>query len=86
MQHSSMTQQFGSLTASELHCPKCRQCQPVRERLLLVLPSGELFEFVCRVCGTSLAKRTVTAPPIAPVTKQAGRRPATNSRSPRLLR
>jgi hypothetical protein len=55
-----MTQQFGNFTASELHCPKCRRAQPVRERLLLILPDGELHEFLCSRCATSLGKRTVT--------------------------
>jgi hypothetical protein len=63
-----MSQQFGTFTASELYCPKCRRAQPVRERLLLVLPSGELHEFTCTVCATSLGQRTVTGPSIAPVT------------------
>jgi hypothetical protein len=55
-----MSQQFGAFTASELYCPKCGRSQPVRERLLLVLPSGELHEFLCSQCATSLGKRTVT--------------------------
>jgi len=58
-------QQFGKFTASELYCPKCKTSQPVRERLLLVLPSGELHEFVCTRCATSLGKRTVTGPALA---------------------
>jgi hypothetical protein len=61
-----MSQQFGDFTASELYCPKCKVSQPVRERLLLVLPSGELYEFLCAQCGTSLGKRTVTGPAVAP--------------------
>ena len=61
-----MTQQFGKFTASELYCPKCKISQPVRERLLLVLPTGELHEFVCARCSTSLGKRTVTGPAVAP--------------------
>ncbi|HWW01752.1 MAG TPA: hypothetical protein VNZ64_18785 [Candidatus Acidoferrum sp.] len=63
-----MTQQFGAFTASELYCPKCGKSQPVRERLLLVLPSGELHEFLCAQCATSLGKRTVTGPAVAPAT------------------
>ena len=59
-----MTQQFGTFTASELYCPKCKRAQPVREKLLLVLPSGELHEFLCAGCGSSLAKRTVSGPPV----------------------
>ena len=57
-----MTPQFGAFTASELYCPKCKRSQPVREKLLLVLPSGELHEFLCTGCGSSLAKRTVSRP------------------------
>jgi hypothetical protein len=60
-----MSQQFGAFTASELYCPKCQTAQPVRERLLLVLPDGELYEFLCAQCASSLGKRTVTGPPVA---------------------
>lgn len=56
-----MADQFGSFTASELYCPKCRVSQPVREKLLLILPSGELHEYLCRNCGTSLGERKVSA-------------------------
>jgi hypothetical protein len=78
-----MQQQFGNFTASELYCPKCRRAQPVRERLLLVLPNGELHEFLCSLCGTSLGKRTVTGPAVAPVAPRPQPRPA---RTRRLLR
>jgi hypothetical protein len=60
-----MSQQFGSFTASELYCPKCKRSQPVRERLLLILPSGELHEFLCTVCGVSLGNRTISGPTVA---------------------
>jgi hypothetical protein len=56
-----MQQQFDSFIASELYCPKCGVAQPVREKLLLVLPTGELYEYLCSRCATSLGKRTVTA-------------------------
>jgi hypothetical protein len=59
-------QQFGQFKASEIHCPKCRVAQPVRERLLLILPSGELHEYVCASCGTSVGKRTVSGPAVMP--------------------
>lgn len=61
-----MREQFGAFTASELYCPKCRKSQPVRERLLLILPTGELHEYLCSGCGQSLGERTVTAPPQPP--------------------
>ena len=78
-----MTQQFGNFTASELYCPKCRSSQPVREKLLLVLPSGELHEFLCARCATSVGKRTVSGPAMVPPVKPR-RRPA--PRTQRLLR
>ncbi len=78
-----MPQQFGKFTASELYCPKCKTSQPVRERLLLVLPTGELHEFLCLNCATSLGKRTVTGLAVAPAPKTAGSRPA---RQRKLLR
>ena len=59
-------EQFGSFTASELYCPKCQRAQPVREKLLLILPSGELHEYLCVGCGQSLGQRTVTGPALTP--------------------
>lgn len=55
-----MAEQFGSFTASELYCPKCKRSQPVREKLLLVLPSGEIYEYLCTGCASTLGKRTVS--------------------------
>jgi hypothetical protein len=55
--------QFEELQASALFCPRCQAARPVRERLLLVLPDGELFEYLCAACGTSVGKRKTTAPP-----------------------
>jgi len=78
-----MKEQFGAFTASELYCPKCKSAQPVRERLLLVLPSGELHEYLCARCATSLAERTVSAPPVTQV--QARRTAPARTNRPRLL-
>jgi hypothetical protein len=56
---------FGEFQASVLFCSTCRAPRPVRERLLLVLPDGELFDYVCTGCGSSVGSRKVTArPPI----------------------
>ncbi len=79
-----MSQQFGTFTASELYCPKCQRAQPVRERLLLVLPTGELHEFLCSQCASSLGKRTVTGPAVAPVPAPGPARPSRGKR--KLLR
>ena len=74
-----MPRQFNNLTASELYCPRCKASRPVRERLLLVLPHAEIFDYRCTACGDSLGSREVKANPLmaqasAPqwVRKQAG--------------
>lgn len=50
--------QFESLRASLLFCPKCQTATPARERLLLVLPTGNLYEYLCARCGTSTGSKT----------------------------
>ena len=57
-----MAKQFDSLRASELYCPRCKVARPVRERLLLVLPGGEIHAYKCTVCGDTLGTREVKAP------------------------
>ena len=78
-----MPRQFGDFTASELYCPQCRRAQPVREKLLLVLPAGELHEYLCSQCGTSLGQRNVTNGParMKPVLRE-GRDPTVPRRLP----
>ena len=65
--HAHPTASFRDLAASELFCPRCQASRPVRERLLLVLPDGELHEYRCSVCATSLGTRTVRAQSPSPV-------------------
>ena len=48
---------FSDFSASQLYCPKCKRAMPVREKMLLVLTSGELYDYVCVQCGTSLGTR-----------------------------
>ena len=55
---------FEQLQASVLFCARCQAPRPVRERLLLVLPDGELNEYRCGDCGASVGTRKVTAPPV----------------------
>ena len=52
--------QFGAFRASLLFCPRCRQATPTRERLLLVLPTGNLYEYLCAECGASTGSKTDT--------------------------
>jgi len=54
-------QQFENFTASSLYCEKCRATTSVREKLLLVLPDREIFDYLCTECGSSVGQREVTA-------------------------
>jgi hypothetical protein len=54
---------YGSLEASLLFCPTCREAKPVRKRLLLVLLDGEKHEYVCQQCGTPCASKVEPNPP-----------------------
>ena len=59
---TSGRESFEKFEATVLFCNRCRAPQPVRERLLLVLPDGELNEYLCRGCGASVGSRKVTNP------------------------
>jgi hypothetical protein len=53
---------FEEFQASVLFCNRCRGPRPVRERLLLVLPDGELNEYLCTACGSSVGSRKTSQP------------------------
>lgn len=52
--------QFENLRASTLYCQKCRTAMPVRERLLLVLPDKEIYDYLCTGCASSVGQREVS--------------------------
>jgi hypothetical protein len=52
--------QFEELEASSLFCLKCRQAVPVRKKLLLVLPEGEKYDYICARCGSPVGSKTST--------------------------
>jgi hypothetical protein len=52
-------EQFESFKASRLYCRRCAKSMPVRERLLLILPDKDLYEYLCAGCGDSLGEREV---------------------------
>ncbi len=54
-------QQFENFTASSLYCEKCKAAMPVRERLLLILPDKEIYDYLCTGCASSVGQREVTA-------------------------
>ncbi len=51
--------QYEDFNAAALYCARCRQSMPVRERLLLVLPEGYLFEYRCAQCGEAVGEKKV---------------------------
>jgi hypothetical protein len=63
---SSMASQrrpaFDRMEASLLACPKCRRAVPVRKRLLLILPEGDKYEYVCPQCGSTCGTTIIADP------------------------
>jgi hypothetical protein len=62
-----MEQSFDQFNAALLYCNKCGRAMPVRQRLLLVLPDGELYDYTCQGCNSSVGSKTEKAG-IDPVT------------------
>jgi len=48
---------YDQFEASELFCPRCRRAVPVRKRLLLILPDGDKYEYLCAQCSSSLGTK-----------------------------
>lgn len=56
-----MAESYGQFNASLLYCNKCGQAMPVRQRLLLVLPDGEMYDYTCQRCNNSVGSKTEKA-------------------------
>jgi hypothetical protein len=48
---------FEEFEATELYCPNCKRAVPVKRRLLLVLPEGDKYEYLCAFCFTSVGTK-----------------------------
>ena len=48
---------YKEFDATELYCPKCKQSVPVRKRLLLVLPEGDKYEYLCVHCSETVGTK-----------------------------
>ena len=48
---------YSQFEASALFCLRCRQAVPVRKRLLLILPDGDKYEYLCSYCSQSLGTK-----------------------------
>lgn len=68
-----MADSFGEFNAALLYCDKCKRAMPVRQRLLLVLPDGELYDYTCQGCNNSVGSKTEKAG-MAPPVRGAGPR------------
>jgi hypothetical protein len=51
---------YQDFDATELFCPCCKKAVPVRKRLLLILSSGEKYDYSCVFCGTSVGDKLVS--------------------------
>ncbi len=56
------TGSYQDLEATRLMCPRCKKAQPVRRRLLLVLPTGEKYSYHCAVCGEEVGSKMEKGP------------------------
>jgi hypothetical protein len=55
---SAGNEQFDQFDATELYCSKCKMALPIKKKLLLILPDGELYEYRCARCGNSVGRKT----------------------------
>jgi hypothetical protein len=49
-----MTDAYREFEAESMFCATCRRAVPVRKKLLLVLPTGSKYDYVCQQCGTQV--------------------------------
>jgi hypothetical protein len=49
--------QFEKLEASALFCLKCKKAVPVRKKLLLTLPEGDKYDYLCTECGSPVGSK-----------------------------
>ena len=50
---------FKEFDATELYCSQCKRAVPVRKRLLLVLPEGDKYEYLCAFCSETVGTKLV---------------------------
>lgn len=54
---SERSESYRDFDATQLYCPKCKQAVPVRKRLLLVLPEGDKYEYLCAYCSSTVGTK-----------------------------
>ena len=50
----SSNEMYEQFEATSLYCSRCREAVPVRKKLLLILPEGDEYEYLCARCGSSV--------------------------------
>ncbi len=56
-QQENAADAFKEFDATQLYCPRCKQAVPVRKRLLLVLPEGDKYEYLCAFCSKTVGTK-----------------------------
>ncbi len=56
-QQENRADMFKEFDATQLYCPRCKQAVPVRKRLLLVLPEGDKYEYLCAFCSETVGTK-----------------------------
>lgn len=57
-----VSETFKNFEATSLFCPRCRVATPVRKKLLLVLPNGNKYDYMCGECGSQVGGKTDNDP------------------------
>jgi hypothetical protein len=52
-----MLEGYREFEASSLYCPRCRKAVTVRKKLLLVLPTGTKYDYLCAECGAPVGQK-----------------------------
>lgn len=55
--HTGQQGMYREFDATELYCPRCKRPVPVRKRLLLVVPEGDKYEYVCSFCAETVGTK-----------------------------
>ncbi|MGH7864579.1 MAG: hypothetical protein ACREQB_06290 [Candidatus Binataceae bacterium] len=54
---------FENIEATLLACPQCKRAVPVRKRLLIILPDGDKYEYLCPLCGATCGTKVESMTP-----------------------
>lgn len=56
-QRAARPSMYKEFDATELYCMRCKRSVPVRKRLLLVVPEGDKYEYLCTICSESVGTK-----------------------------